>query len=794
MAEKRQFEADFANFSTLNREECAALAQWQLKQIQSPVDQDTIERFIGTITTNADGRIELHHYITAIMGPWRKVFGQTPHDKLESILHMLESVQARLRNGDLTGAAAADALEAAVQALTAHVRQPEEVRKAGSAKDVETERARKEAAEAEAASLREQMQLKQQDVERLEAAVAKAVEAEAALAKQLASAEEEARGKQKGAGLQALEEEKKAGAVNVDMIVTCQGPPPRPPGMAAPNEVDDAMRDRQTRNPELWTMTMQECCAVIEHIIEQPEYIERKRLKRSVSMYDICTMFVKPWTKGTGCGLAVLMSKHREEEPKKMLSHAWGEDVEECISALKRYFELNAIDFDIPIWFCVFANYQCEDGCGPTVAQQLEMDPFARVIESPSLKKEHGGFGMVAVHTTMEDLYKRLWCVYEVDKALEHMVDVSSAMSEPYVNEMVRRAELFIERGYSWEECLKGAGIVAVTINAKCGYADDEKMLIEIIQKKEGGFNGLDAVVRDFRLRQLPEQVQTMLAEAQNTEVREMLTSTNKRRQEAGMEQLGTMKHFTETLTSLTCLNLDGCRLTTLPEGVIKLINLDDASQQSIVKILLLPWQKMEVLPETLFNHPFFGLLRKLDLFEWKMTTLPEGISNLVNLVTLNLNSCSKLQALPDGFGELKSLQTLDLSRSGIVTLPEGFEQLVNLECKSFMACMKQVKHLPESIVEHPHLRDATKLDLSGANLVALPKGISNLVNLKELNLYQCNLQALPDGISDLVNLVTLDLYGCTKLQALPDGICNLTNLTELNMILCKSIQVFPTW
>ena len=69
------------------------------------------------------------------------------------------------------------------------------------------------------------------------------------------------------------------------------------------------------------------------------------------------------------------------------------------------------------------------------------------------------------------------------------------------------------------QECLKGAGIVAVTINATCGHADDEKMLIDIIQKKEGGFNALDAVVRDFRLSQLPRQVQEVLADAQNVEV-----------------------------------------------------------------------------------------------------------------------------------------------------------------------------------------------------------------------------------------------------------------------------------
>ena len=53
--------------------------------------------------------------------------------------------------------------------------------------------------------------------------------------------------------------------------------------------------------------------------------------------------------------------------------------------------------------------------------------------------------------------------------------------------------------------------------------------------------------------------------------------------------------------------------------------------------------------------------------------------------------------------------------------MPEGFEKLVNLTQESFMQCIKQVKHLPESIVQHPHLTDATSLDLSHANLESLP-------------------------------------------------------------------------
>ena len=52
-----------------------------------------------------------------------------------------------------------------------------------------------------------------------------------------------------------------------------------------------------------------------------------------------------------------------------------------------------------------------------------------------------------------------------------------------------------------------------------------------------------------------------------------------------------------------------------------------------------------------------------------------------------------------------------------------GFAKLVNLELKSFMDAIKMVQHLPSTICEHPHLRDATQLDLSYAKMVVLPEG-----------------------------------------------------------------------
>eukprot|EP00658_Telonema_sp_P-2_P008330 TRINITY_DN13131_c0_g1_i2.p1 TRINITY_DN13131_c0_g1~~TRINITY_DN13131_c0_g1_i2.p1 ORF type:complete len:210 (-),score=46.88 TRINITY_DN13131_c0_g1_i2:80-709(-) len=156
-----------------------------------------------------------------------------------------------------------------------------------------------------------------------------------------------------------------------------------------------------------------------------------------------------------------------------------------CYSALKRFCEDNKIPLDIPVWFCVFSNYQAEDGEGPSIQKQLDLTPFSRVIESKAIQRKKGGYGMVAVHTSKEDLYLRLWCVHEVDEAQKQngvlddgVLDVRSAMSEAYVDEMKHKVQLFIDKGFHYESCLAGAGICVTTIKATCGYKEDYKMLL----------------------------------------------------------------------------------------------------------------------------------------------------------------------------------------------------------------------------------------------------------------------------------------------------------------------------
>jgi len=152
--------------------------------------------------------------------------------------------------------------------------------------------------------------------------------------------------------------------------------PMLPPGIAT--EITPRMKARQTKDPKKWRLSLNKWISVIEHCMEQPEYKKLKKEKGHVTMYDLNNLFVKPWTAGTGCSLAVLMSDEDDERDAEFIfSHAWGEGVDECLQAVKKYQRDNNISLETPVWFCVFANYQAEDRHGPTIR------PSSSWIHSP---------------------------------------------------------------------------------------------------------------------------------------------------------------------------------------------------------------------------------------------------------------------------------------------------------------------------------------------------------------------------------------------------------------------------
>ena len=233
-----------------------------------------------------------------------------------------------------------------------------------------------------------------------------------------------------------------------------------------------ATRRLQGSDPTQWAMTNVQLLEFFNYIRSTPEYEAAKQARGHVCLYDVNSLFVIPWSRGFGCGVALLMNAHAPLKAQVMISHAWAEDVEELVSSLSSWASRIQPLWDcdgVALWCCTFAQYQPEDGAGPSLQHQLSLDPFKSVIHS---KPEHG---MLVVHTTKADPYDRLWCVHEVDEALESKLFVTAIGT------------------YSL------GGRAVCTRRAKCGHAADEARIRAVIESKDGGYERLDRAIKAFR-------------------------------------------------------------------------------------------------------------------------------------------------------------------------------------------------------------------------------------------------------------------------------------------------------
>ena len=76
------------------------------------------------------------------------------------------------------------------------------------------------------------------------------------------------------------------------------------------------------------------------------------------------------------------------------------------------------------------------------------------------------------------------------------------------------------------------------------------------------------------------------------------------------------------------------------------------------------------------------------------------------------------------------------------------------------------------------NINDTVRLDLSAENLIEIPEGVFELINLKELGLDYNELIEIPLNINKLVKLTTLRL-GNNKLTTIPD----IRSLVKLNYL-----------
>ena len=289
-------------------------------------------------------------------------------------------------------------------------------------------------------------------------------------------------------------------------------------------------------------------------------------------------------------------------------------------------------------------------------------------------------------------------------------------------------------------------------------------------------------------------------------------------------------------LKNLIDVNFRGCELIkTLPKlGAQNLENLDLAYCKNLVKLSELWAPNLEFLKlrhcENLVEiDECFGSLEKLK--EWDLTDckklqfLPSQLK-LKSLYIFDLSGCSRLEKLPNFHPEMERLKTLSLSGSGIREVPSSIEHLTELDTLTLHNC-KNLRDLPDSIYKLQQLRELgtataklrltcnsfdsssgygfvkmTRLDfnwsenvieldllmkpdyfpalesinLSGTNIVTIPKSISRFPRLKSLFITNCKLLREIQGLPQSICLVHAE--NCMLLDSQsPSGLLNRVSL-----------------
>ena len=148
--------------------------------------------------------------------------------------------------------------------------------------------------------------------------------------------------------------------------------------------------------------------------------------------------------------------------------------------------------------------------------------------------------------------------------------------------------------------------------------------------------------------------------------------------------------------------------------------------------------------------------------------------------------SGNDLEGLPSEIGQLQSLEKLILGKwdkkenkrkgNRFTAIPQGIFQLTNL--KELSISYNQITAIPDAIA---NLANLTELNLWGNQITTIPDAIAQLANLTSLDLNNNQITAIPDAIAQLANLTSLYLWS-NQIVAISDAIIQLANLTTLDL------------
>lgn len=135
-----------------------------------------------------------------------------------------------------------------------------------------------------------------------------------------------------------------------------------------------------TVEPALWGLTVGQVLLFIQACGRTAKYQQMKRQSNQfksaghVNAYELDAAFVRPWSAGTGniftcvyvhraptvfvagCSVSLLLNNSQPLHASTMISHAWGENMEELVEVLLERICLRELPGDTVVWFCVLVN------------------------------------------------------------------------------------------------------------------------------------------------------------------------------------------------------------------------------------------------------------------------------------------------------------------------------------------------------------------------------------------------------------------------------------------------------
>ncbi|TKY58771.1 TMV resistance protein N [Spatholobus suberectus] len=236
----------------------------------------------------------------------------------------------------------------------------------------------------------------------------------------------------------------------------------------------------------------------------------------------------------------------------------------------------------------------------------------------------------------------------------------------------------------------------------------------------------------------------------------------------------------------LKWLQRQGCLFERMPlkSWPRELAVLDLKNSKKIEKLWGWNGSKLKALPE---NIGSLKSLKALHADDTAITELPQFIFHLTKLERLVLEGCQHLRRLPRCIGLLCSLQELSLYRSGLEELHDFVGSVNNLETLGLMC--ESLTVIPDSI---GNLISLTKLVFDGTAIKELPSTIGSLSYLRKLSVGNCKfLSKLPNSIKNLASVVELQLNG-TAITNLPDEIGEMKLLRKLETMNCRCLEYLP--